>query len=311
MPFTQIMTGTNEISDEVLVALNGSYDIAYQATAILPQLATRRLNADSNNRLFSFAKINEIDSTVSAELNEYEDPDSVPLSGSITDMIAKEYGRVVTRTELADTISGGALSRAAAAAVGRDAGRWENLLAINTLAAGTNAMFAGAGTEAGLTGSDVMTRAILNRAYYQLSKSGATKDAQGFYRAILSPAQIFDLKMDQGAGSWTDVNKYAQPDEVIRGEVGAYAGFRIIESSLLVPVDQAGAGTVDVQKAVFFGADALGNGVATPVSLRVTSNDKLARFVNYGWYACMVYGIIDQGQVFVANTATSLGNNAS
>lgn len=311
MPFTQIMTGTGEISPEVLVALNGSYDIAYQQTAILPMLATRQLSADANKREFSFARISEIDSSQSAELLEYEDPDSVPLAGSTSFMQAREYGRVVTRTELADTISGGALSRAAAAAVGRDAGRWENLLAINTLAAGTNAMYAGAGTEAGITGTDVMSRAILNRAYYELSRKGATKDGTGMYRAILSPAQILDLKMAVDAGSWTDVNKYSRPEDVIRGEVGAYCGFRIIESSLLVPADQAGAGTVDINKAVFFGLDALGNGVATPVSLRVTSNDKLARFVNYGWYACMVYGIIDQAQVFVANTATSIGDNAA
>lgn len=311
MPFTTVMTGTNEISDAVLVALNGSYQIAYQETAILPLLATKQLSSDANQRVFSFAKINEIDSRVSAALQEYEDPASVPLSGSVSSMTATEFGRVVTKTSLADIISGGALGRAAAAAVGRDAGRWENLMAVNTLAAGTNAIYLGAGTEAGITATDVMSRAAMNRAYFELSKAGATKDALGYYRAILSPAQIFDLKNDQSAGGWTDVNKYADPATVLKGEVGTYQGFRIIESSLLLPVDQAGAGTVDVNKAVFFGLDALGNGVATAPSLRVTSNDKLNRFVNYGWYACMVYGIIAQNQVFVINSAASLGNNAA
>lgn len=309
--FTQVMTGTGEISDAVLVALNGAYQIAYQNTAILPQLAARQLASDANQRTFSFAKIVEIDSSVSAALNEYEDPNSVPLSGSTTSMTAQEYGRVVTTTSLADTISGGGLGRAAAAAVGRDAGRWENLLAINTMAAGTNATFLGAGTEAGVLAGDVMTPAAMNRAYYELSKNGATRDAQGFFRAILTPGQIFDLKNAVGAGSWQDINKYADPATVLRGEVGTLAGFRIIESSLLAPTDQTGSGLIDINKAIFFGADALGNGVSTPVSLRVTSNDKLGRFVNYGWYACMTYGIIAQGQVYVVNSSSSIGNNAA
>lgn len=311
MPFTTVMTGTGEISDAVLIALNGSFQIANQQAAIIPQLATRQLASDANQRVFSFARITEIDSSVSAALSEYEDPASVPLAGSTSSMSAAEYGRVVTTTSLADTISGGGLGRAAAAAVGRDAARWENLIAVNTLAAGTNAMFLGAGTEGAVTAGDVMTPQAMNRAYYELSRNGATKDALGMYRAILTPGQILDLKQAVGAGSWTDINKYSNPETVLRGEVGTLAGFRIIESSLLMPADQSGAGTVDINKAVFFGADALGNGVSTAPSLRITSSDKLNRFVNYGWYACMVYGIIDQGQVFVVNTSSSIGANAA
>ena len=97
----------------------------------------------------------------------------------------------------------------------------------------------------------------------------------------------------------------------MRGEVGRAFGFKVIESSYVAAADQAGAGTVDVYKSIFMGADALGQGVNVEPQLRITSSDKLARFVNYGWYACMVMGIIAQEQVFVMNTSSSVGANAA
>lgn len=311
MPYTVQMTGTTEIAPEVLVALRGSFQVAADQD-IVDQLSIRQLASSADQRVFSFGKILEIDSSVSAALSEYEDPASVPLAGQQTPFTASEFGRVVTTTSLADAISGGALGRQAAAAVGRDAARWNNLFAINTLAAGTNALFAGtAGTNAGVAAGDVMTPQLMNLAYTRLSMAGATKDATGMYRAILHPAQVHDLRAATGAGSWQDINKYSNPDAVLRGEVGTLAGFRIIESSLLAPVDQTGAGTVDLYRAVFFGADALGQGTTVGPDLRLTSSDKLQRFMNYGWYACMTYGIIAQEQVFVVSTSSSLGANAA
>jgi N4-gp56 family major capsid protein len=306
--YTVQMTGTVEIPPAILTALNGSFRIAYADEDIIPRLAIRRMSADVNNIDFSFSRLTEIDSTVSAELLEYEDPASVPLAGSTSKVTAKEYGRVVTRTNLANVISGNALSREAATAVGRDAGRVENMLAFNTLAAGTNAMFAGAGTSAGLTTADVMSVSLMNTIYTRLSMAKATKDPLGFYTAILTPGQVLDLKQSTGAGSWNDVNKYTNLAGVLRGEIGSIAGFRVIESAMATPANQAG-GPVDVHKAVFFGRDALGAGIVTPTSLRVTSSDKLNRFVNFGWLMVGVYTIIDQPQVYVANTSSSIGVN--
>lgn len=309
--YTIQMTGTTEIPSAVLVGLAGAFQVPANQN-IADQLAIRQLSADTNSRLFAFTKILEIDSSVSAALLEYEDPASVPLAGSRTEVIGAEYGRVVTTTSLADTISGGALGRQAAAVVGRDAARWSNLMAINTLVAGTNVIFAGAaGTNAGMAVGDVMSRTLMSTAYTRLAIAGATKDATGMYRAILHPAQVHDLRMDVTAGGWTDVNKYSDPATVIRGEIGSFAGFRIIESSLLAPVDQTGAGTVDVYRAIFFGFDALGQGSTVAPSLRLTTSDKLARFFNYGWYACQAYTIIDQAQVLVISTSSSVGANAT
>lgn len=310
--FTTVMTGTAQISTPVLVALNGAFTIAKQADDIIPQIGLQQFSNDADKRTFSFARLNELDEDTDTTLLEREDPVSRPMSGSVSSVTAVEHGLVVTTTALADTISGGALGRQAAAAVGRSAARWQNKRAMAVLGAGTNALFAGtAGTEAGVAAGDVMTRALMNKAYTRLGLAGATKDGFGMYRAILHTAQIHDLRAATDAGSWLDTNKYARPEDVLRNEVGSIAGIRVIEANWLAPADQSGAGTVDLYKAVFFGANALGAGYATPMSLRITGPfDKLGRFLNYGWYTCQIMSIIDQNEVYVISTSSSEGANA-
>lgn len=310
MPFTVQMTGTNEIAPAILQALGASF-VAAQARSLFTQLPVTQLASSLDKTQFTFGKINEIDSSVSAVLAEYDDPASVALSAASTTINAVELGRVVTTTSRADAISGGALGRQAAAAVGRDAARYLDITLAKTLAAGTNALFAGtAGTSAGLAATDVMTPSLMNRAYYFLSKSLATKDADGYYTAILTSAQIFDLKNATGAGSWTDVWKYADPAQVMSGEVGRAFGFKIIESNLVPIVNQA-SGTVDVNPAIFLGANGLGRGVTVAPTLGIAFTDKMNRFAHYSWYAIEAMGITDQTQVYVVNTASSLGANAA
>lgn len=292
MPYTVQMTGTEEISPEILAMLGASFG-AQARQNLADQITRRQLAADGNQTNFSFAKVLELPDDVPTLLDEYEDPASVPLAGASTTMTAEEHGLVVTRTSLADAISGGALTREAAAVVGRSAARFLDRRLVGALAAGTNVMDAGG----------VLTPQLINRAYNELTKAGATKDAQGFYRAILHPDQILDLKNAIGEGSFTDTMKYADPASLIRGEVGAIGGFRIIENAGFAPAAGPGAG---LYRAVFMGADALGQGVSVGPEMRMTSSDKLARFLNVGWYYVGVMGIIAQEQVFTVRTTSSL-----
>lgn len=309
--YTVQMTGTTEVAPAVLAALGQSFGLAAQQN-LVDQLSIRQFaNGDANKLNFTFGKILDIPAGTPTALLEYEDPASVALAGSTATFSAVEHGLVVTRTSLADVISGGQLSVQAASVVGRSAAQFKNTYAASVLAAGTNTFFAGAGTNAGLAIGDVMTPQLMNRAYNALSKAGATKDADGYFRAILHPDVILDLKNATGAGSWSDVFKYADPTTVMRGEVGRAFGFKVIESTYVAAADQTGAGTVDVYKSIFMGADALGQGVNVEPQLRITSSDKLARFVNYGWYACLVMAIIAQEQVFVVSTSSSVGANAA
>lgn len=306
MPFTVQMTGTNEISPAVLQVLGASFNAPLQ-NRLYDQITVTQLASSLDKTRFGFAKVNPISLSAGLPLlQEYEDPASVALSGAGTNLDAVEMGLVVTTTARADAISGGNLGRQAAAAVGDHAARTLDTYAASVLAAGTNAVFAGAGTLAGVTTTDIMSPALMNRAYARLAKNNAVKNADGTFNAMLTTDQILDLKNSSAPGSWTDVNKYSRPEEVMSGEVGRAFGFRILEINLVAPVAGGAAGAVPVSKAVFFGANALGQGVTQGPTLGIAFNDKMGRFAHYSWYAIMVMGIIDQAAVFVVNTATTV-----
>lgn len=309
--YTTAMTGTNEIPPAVLIALRQSFGLPLLNTFV-DQISVKQVSSIANNSTqFTFGRVLDLPSNSPTALNEYEDPVSLALSGESTTLQAVEHGQVVTRTSLADTIAGGALSIQAANVVGRAALRWKNQYATSVLVAGTNQMFAGAGTSAGLTGTDVMTPQLMNKAYATLVKAGASKDADGYFTAIMHPDTVLDLKNAVGAGSWTDVWKYSNPTTVMQGEIGRAFGFKVIETPFMATLGNQTSGTVDVYPSVFMGADALGQGVAVAPEIRITSSDKLNRFFNYGWYSNSVFGLISQFQVLVVNTASASGNNAA
>lgn len=309
-PFTVGMTGTTEISPAVAAVLSASFQVPLQ-NRLYSQITIAQLAADANKTAFSFSKVNLLSDGSLPTLDEYTDPDSTPMGASVATLNASEIGRVVTVTSRLDAISGGAAGRQAAAAVGQDAAATLDKYAATVLAAGTNAIFAGsAGTSAGLAGTDVMSKALMVKAYSKLAKAGAMKTADGYFLAMLTTDQIADLKLSAAVGDWTDVNKYSRPEQVMSGELGAIYGFKVIEINSLPVVNQSG-GTNDVSTAVFFGVNALGQGVSIAPRLGVAFTDKMNRFAHYSWYAMMIIGIIDQAHVFVVKTATSFGNNAA
>lgn len=303
MPFTVEMTGTNEISPAVLQTLGASFNVPLQ-NRLYDQISLTQMANSTDQTQFKYGRVNKIALTNGLPiLQEYEDPDSTPLTGGSTVFDAVEMGVVVTTTARAEAISGGNLGRQAAALVGLNAAETLDLYAASVLAGGTNAIFAGsAGTLAGVGAGDIMSPALMNRAYARLAKNRATKNADGTFNAMLTTDQILDLKNNSAPGSWVDVNKYARPEEIMSGEVGRAFGFRVLEVNILPTLD----GGVDVSQAVFFGANALGQGVTVAPRLGINFTDKMNRFAHYSWYANMVMGIIDQSSVFVVNTATTV-----
>jgi N4-gp56 family major capsid protein len=151
----------------------------------------------------------------------------------------------------------------------------------------------------------------MNTMYNKLARANVST-INGEYVMIAHDDVISDLRNDTGAGSWVDVSKYATPDTVLRNEVGMYKGFRVVRNNHATFGDQSGAGTVDAYNSYFIGFNALGKAVSKEPGMVATGPfDKLARFVNMGWYGVMKYGIIDTDAVWVAKTASSQGANAS
>ena len=89
-----------------------------------------------------------------------------------------------------------------------------------------------------------------------------------------------------------------------------YKGFRIVIDNLSTIYTDGGDTTTDVYASYAIGFNAFGDGQSKPVEMRATGPfDKLARFVNLGWYGVLQYKIIDQDALWTIESASSVGDN--
>lgn len=307
MPFVANMTGTTQLDDSLVLAFEQSFMIANGQNNVMDQFAqyNQAIGAKSI-QMTKYARL----ALATTPLTEDEDVTRTAMTDSQILFTPAEYGRVVTRTNLASLQSGGKADLGAAQVVGINAGSTTDKLAVLALGASANGLVAGGKTEATLASTDVCDAAFLNSVYNKLARANVPMIG-GAYVAVLHDDQIHDLRASTGAGSWTDVTKYATPGETLMNEVGMFKGFRIVRNNNVEFSDQSGAGTVDAYKGLFFGANALGKAESQALSLRVTGPfDALGRFVNVGWYWVGQYGIVDTDAVWVGLTASSVGANS-
>jgi len=307
MAFVANMTGTTELDSSIVLAFEQSFLVANGQNNVMDQLA--QVNTQIGAKSIQLTKYARL-ALATTPLTEDEDAARTAMSDTAVILTPAEYGRVVTRTNLASLQSGGKADLAAAQVVGFNAGSTMDKLAVLALNGGTE-VFAGAGSDAGLVAGDICDAAFLNRMYNKLARSNV-QSIGGAYVAVLHDDQIHDLRAASGAGSWQDVVKYTDAMPALANEVGMFKGFRIVRNNNIVYADQGGAGTVDSYRGLFLGANALGKAESQAMSLRVTGPfDALGRFVNVGWYAVTAYGIIDSDAAFVGITSSSVGANAA
>jgi N4-gp56 family major capsid protein len=308
MPFTTTMTTVTDLDDSIVLAFEAGFIVAAEQGDVMSPFVQYR--ADINAKSIQFPKYNKL-APATTPLTEDEDVASTAMVDAPILFTPTEYGRVVTRTALASLQTGGKADLAAARLVGDNVSRTLNVLATRALEATTNVMTVGDKTEANILAGDVITGANLNRVYNKLARASIPALSDGLYVAIMHDDVINDLRAGAAAGDWTDVVKYARPEEALTNEVGVYKGFRIIRNNDCAFVDQTGAGTVDVYDSCFFGFNALGLAVSRAPGLVITQTDKLNRFLNVGWYGVHQHKIVDMDAVWKFRCASSVGANAS
>jgi N4-gp56 family major capsid protein len=302
------MSGSTELDNSAVLAFEAAFMVAAGQDNVMDQLAQYRSSIGAKSvEMTKYARL----AKATTPLGEYDEAGRVTMADTQILFTPVEYGQAVTTTKLMSLQSGGKIDLAAAQVVGINAGATTNQLAVNALNASSNVIFAGtAGTEAGVAAGDVMAPAFLNKMYNQLARTNIQK-IDGMYVAVLHDDQIHDLRNGTGAGSWQDIVKYQDNVTPLRNEIGMLAGFRIVSNNDIVFADQGGAGTVDVYRGLFLGANGLGKAESQPLRLTLTGPfDALGRFVNLGWHWVGTYGIVDTAAVFVGGTASSVGANA-
>lgn len=243
-------------------------------------------------------------------LTEGQAPTAVALTTSKVDVTTAQKGNLVDITDVAKVKAPFALIAEAADRVSRNAQESIDQITRDVIAAGGTAFYANAvANRAALTAADTLDSADLRRLRQTMFKNKIPPFSGGDYLLIVTAEQGYDLRADTATGGWIDVNKYAKPDQILSGEIGRIAGFRVIEA-------QNGptfASTVTAHAAIAMGG-VRGWGVADLQSLSIhhvapggDHSDPLAQSEKLGWKVMFGAAVLANSRYYrLESAATAL-----
>ena len=197
-------------------------------------------------------------------------PTPVELALDKDTFTGRQFGKVVSISDLAEWESPFSMADTAAEKVSRWAAEIINLVAQSAFVSCTNVIYAG-GASAGSATSGKMTAADLGLAVARLRMAGVPQFPWG-YTAILSPRQIVDISSETAANSWANAVRYTDSGPLLAGEVGYFQGCRILDGGKIVQnATTSGAGGVDLLTGVVFGPEAIGLGDIGTVEVHVVN----------------------------------------
>lgn len=305
--FTQVMTGAGDLDESNIALMDQQFIIANGEQGITDQFVTYKQEIDAET--ISFNKYARL-ALATTPLTDKEDVTSEKMVVSTVVLTPAEYGNVVTTTKLVNLQTGGKADVAASRLVGINGGETLDKLAILAGEASANILYKGQDSEALIEATDVMDVTFLNTMYNKLARASVIPLEGSLYVAQMHDDCIHDLRASASAGSWVDVNKYSNPEDIMRNEVGTLGGFRIIRNNNSTINADGGLATVDTYKSLFMGFNALGKAESSPLMQKITGPfDKLGRFMNVGWYWVGQYKIVDQDAIYLGYSASSVGSN--
>ena len=253
----------------------------------------------------------------STALNESTDVTPSALSESNVTVSLAEYGNVVVTTAASRGESYVEVDPIVANAVGYNAGVSIDEVARGVLQAGTNVAYTGgAGSRSAINSTTLLKAADIRAAKARL-RSQNVPNFNGFYTAYIHPNVAYDFTGETGSQAWRDPHTYSQPGELWAGEMGAFEGFRFIETPR-APVFQGVGSSSSTGYAPVYGVLCVGRQSLAKAWSMVDGNteqphvvpgpitDNLRRFVPWGWYWLGGYSIYRQASVQRIETGSSL-----
>lgn len=290
---TTVAGGIEWAENMVTTAYDLVVDSAYRNALIFDMFATKQpTQLTHNGAVVSFSADNDLDDDpTTAEL--IEDYDVLPSKFKSThvDIGMKEYGRVVTRTRWTRGTSAVPFDPRAAEKIARNAVSTLDRMALNAIYAAGGVSFSSNTATFGTPGGAPTAVApvagfptqTLQKIAQQFLEADVEPFANGYFAAVISPAEETKLRQEADAGGWRYFTQNQQPaggtGSIQRREIGAYEHFMFFTSNRL-----------QSNKAIFMGADGLakvypnveGFGPA-PYTEVAPVIDKLKRFWSFGW----------------------------
>lgn len=263
-------------------------------------------------------------SVVTTALSESTDVSAAALSDSQVTLTLVEFGNAVITTAKLRGTAFINFDQVVANVVGWNAGQSMDTYAFSKLAAGSNVRYAGGNGAAAAAGrttvlpTELLGATDVRRALADL-RGASAMDFGGYYTSFIHPDVSYDLRGQTGAAAWRDPHTYSQPDEIWMGEIGAFEGFRFVETPTAPLFADAGSSTTltDVYGTLFMGRQALakawshadGNG-EYPLFVMGPVTDHLRRFVPVGWKWFGDYKVFRDAALRRVESASSIGSNS-
>lgn len=197
-------------------------------------------------------------------------PSDTDFDATVVTATPIQYRIVVSLADLVVELNVIGFLEGAARAVGDAMARKIDAVIQTTIMAGTYVYYASSTqSRVSLAATDVLTAGLLNKACAKLESFDAPK-INGMYVAVIHPYQLYDLRNSTSAGGWLDTAKYANPEQIYKGEIGALFGVRVVVSSHV----QTFSSSATVYPALVIGKGAYG--VSTFQTMKVLATPAVA-----------------------------------
>lgn len=216
--------------DKTLITLAG-------ANLIHEQFGQKRPIPKNGGKTIEFRKFSKLPKALKP-ITEGVTPAGNKLNVTAVTATVDQYGDYVEQTDMLELTAIDNTIVEATKELSSQAGLTLDTIVRNELVAGTNVMYApevkdGKETEI-LSRSDINKYCKLRvkdifKAAAELKAVNAPK-IDGSYVAVIHPYVAYDL-MQEAGDQWIGIQKYANPENILKGEIGSLGGVRFVEST--------------------------------------------------------------------------------
>jgi N4-gp56 family major capsid protein len=249
-------------------------------------------------------------SAATSALSEATDPDAVALSTPTTTTITlAEYGNSVLVTRALELFSLADVDPAIANIIAFNLADSIDQVAMETLRAGTNVIYAGstATSTATVTAAATLSSANIRRAVAKLRANKTIARKGSLYWCGIHPEVSHDLRAETGSSGWLLPNQYgSSQDRIWAGEIGTYEGAYFVESARLYNATD-GASSARNFRTIIAGQQAMAQAVAEEPHVVIGPVvDKLMRHRPMGWYGVLGFARYREEALYRIESGSSI-----
>ena len=272
--------------DKTLITLASPY-------LVHDQFGQKRDIPKNGGKIIEFRKFSSLPKALTP-LTEGVTPTGNKLNVSSVSATVEQYGDYIEQTDLLELTAVDNTIVEATKQLAAQAGLTMDTIVRNEIVGGTNVLYCpkvSDSTETEVTSRSQIDKTSLLRvkdvfkAAAELKAMNAPK-IDGYYVGIIHPYVAYDL-MQEAGNQWMEVQKYATPENMLKGEIGCLGGVRFVESTEAKIWKDGDAPAVFAT--LIIGADAYGvtsvtgGGVEHIVKQKGYGNDPLNQRSSIGW----------------------------